>query len=79
MLQQLLFAPITGFVWIAEQVHDRVMEELDQKEILKRQLLSLQNALEFGQISEEDYDEQEEKILLALQAIEDAERAAIAG
>jgi Gas vesicle protein G len=74
MLFNLLAAPVTGLTWIAEQVHDRVMEEFDQKSVLSQQLLALQMAFDLGQIDEAVFDEKEEVLLLALQEIDDAER-----
>ncbi len=75
MLFNLLAAPVTGLTWIAEQVHDRVMEEFDQKSVLSQQLLALQMAFDLGQVDEAVFDEKEEELLLALRAIEDEERA----
>ena len=74
MLFNLLAAPVTGLTWIAEQVHDRVMEEYDQKSVLSQQLLALQMAFDLGQIDEAIFDEKEEVLLLALQEIDDAEQ-----
>ena len=74
MLFNLLAAPVTGLTWIAEQVHDRVMEEFDQKSVLSQQLLALQMAFDLGQIDEAVFDEKEEVLLLALQEIDDAEQ-----
>ncbi|MBD2329409.1 gas vesicle protein GvpG [Alkalinema pantanalense CENA528] len=73
MLHQILFAPITGLTWIAEQVHDRVMVELDQKENLHKRLLALQMAFDMGELDEETFEIQEEELLLAIQAMEEAE------
>lgn len=74
MLFNLLASPVTGLTWIAEQVHDRVMDEFDQKSVLSQQLLALQMAFDLGQIEETIFDEKEEELLLALQAIEDEEQ-----
>ena len=74
MLFNLLAAPVTGLTWIAEQVHDRVMEEFDQKSVLSQQLLALQMAFDLGQIDEAIFDEKEEVLLLALQEIDDTEQ-----
>lgn len=71
MIFDLLAAPLTGLTWIAEQVHDRVMEETDQKTVLSRELLNLQMAFDLGAIDEESFEIKEEQILLALQAIEE--------
>ncbi len=71
MIFDLLAAPLTGLTWIAEQVHDRVMEEVDQKTVLSRELLNLQMAFDLGAIDEESFEIREEALLLALQAIEE--------
>lgn len=77
MLFKLLTFPITGPIegvtWLGEQILERADQELDDKENLNKRLLSLQLSLDLGEISEEEYDEQEEEILLAMQAIEDEE------
>lgn len=76
MVLRLLFAPVTGIAWIAEQLQERVEAELDVKENLQKQLLALQLAFDMGDIEEEVFDEQEEALLLAIQALEDEERQA---
>ena len=68
-----LTGPIEGVTWLGEQILERADQELDDKENLNKRLLSLQLSLDLGEISEEEYDEQEEEILLAMQAIEDEE------
>lgn len=71
MILRLLFAPVTGIGWIAEQIQERVDAELDQTENLNKRLLALQLAFDLGDISEEDFEAQEEELLLAIQALED--------
>jgi hypothetical protein len=74
MVLRLLFAPLTGLAWIAEQIQERADTELDDKENLHKRLLTLQLAFDMGDISEEDFEEQEEELLLAIQALEDEQR-----
>jgi hypothetical protein len=69
MLLRLLFAPVTGIAWIAEQVQERAEAELDNRENLHKRLLALQLAFDMGELSEEDFEEQEEALLLAIEAI----------
>lgn len=76
MVLRLLFTPITGLAWIAEQLQERVDAELDTKENLQKQLLSLQLAFDMGDMDEAEFEEQEEALLLAIQALDDAERQA---
>ncbi len=76
MVLRLLFAPITGLTWIAEQLQERVDAELDTKENLQKQLLSLQLAFDMGDMDEAEFEAQEEELLLAIQELDDAERQA---
>lgn len=76
MVLRLLFAPLDGLAWIAEQIQERADAELDDKENLHKRLLALQLAFDMGDIEEAEFEEQEEELLLAIQAMEDAERQA---
>jgi hypothetical protein len=71
MVMRLLFAPVTGIAWIAEQIQERVDTELNVKEQLQKQLLALQLAFDMGDIPEDEFDPQEEELLLAIQQLED--------
>lgn len=71
---RLLFAPVTGLAWIAEQIQERADAELDDQENLSKQLLTLQLAFDMGDISEDEFEMREEELLLAIQAIEDRNR-----
>jgi hypothetical protein len=75
MVFRLLFSPILGLSWIGEQIQERVNTELDAKENLSKHLLALQLAFDMGEISEEDFEAQEEDLLFAIQALEDQARA----
>ncbi len=67
-------APISGIAWIGNKILEQASGELDDKENLQKQLLALQLAFDMGELEEEDFEEQEEELLLAIQALEDAER-----
>lgn len=67
-------APINGLSWIAEQILERAETELDEKENLGKRLLALQLAFDMGDMSEEEFETQEEELLLAIQALEDQQR-----
>ena len=77
MLLKLLTLPITGpldgIFWLGEQILERANAELDDKENLQKQLLALQLAFDIGDISEEDFEIQEEELLLEIQAMEEEE------
>ncbi|WP_199245282.1 gas vesicle protein GvpG [[Phormidium] sp. ETS-05] len=65
-----LTGPIEGIAWIGEQILERAEAELDSKENLHKKLLALQLAFDLGDISEEDFEQQEEELLLAIEAME---------
>ncbi|MGL4498977.1 MAG: gas vesicle protein GvpG [Planktothrix sp.] len=75
MVLRLLLSPITapfeGVIWIGEQLLERAEAELDDKENLGKRLLALQLAFDMGDIAEEDFEVQEEELLLQIQALED--------
>lgn len=77
MLLKLLFAPVLGPVegvsWIANKILDQADVATNDLESLQKQLLTLQMSFDMGDISEADFEVQEEEILLAMQALEDAE------
>jgi len=75
MLMKLLLSPvmgpINGVVWIAEKIQERTNTEFDDQENLHKKLLNLQLSFDLGEIGEEEFEEQEEEILLQIQALEE--------
>ncbi len=65
-----IMAPVNGISWIGEKILERASTELDEKENLSKRLLALQLAFDMGEMDEADFEEQEEALLLAIQAIE---------
>ncbi len=70
-----ILGPIEGVIWIGEQIQERVDAEIDDRDNLQKQLLSLQLAFDLGDISEEEFEVQEEELLMKIQALEEAENA----
>lgn len=64
-------APLSGIAWIGEKILERASTELDETENLSKRLLSLQLAFDMGDIPEEEFEEQEEALLLAIQALDE--------
>ncbi len=71
MLFKLLFAPVTGLGWVAGQIQQRADAEFDATENLGKRLLALQLAFDMGDIPEDEFERQEEELLLAIQSLED--------
>ncbi|MCA2683992.1 MAG: gas vesicle protein GvpG [Microcystis sp.] len=79
MFLDLLFLPVTGpiggLIWIGEKIQERADIEYDESENLHKLLLSLQLDYDMGNISEEEFEIQEEELLLKIQALEEEEAA----
>lgn len=78
MVLRLLLSPITApfnsLIWIGEQILERAETERDDKENLSKRLLALQLAFDMGEIPEDEFEAQEEELLLQIQALEDENR-----
>ncbi|MGE5660008.1 MAG: gas vesicle protein GvpG [Actinomycetota bacterium] len=73
-LNLLLFpvtGPLSGLMWIGEKIEERANTEFDDQENLHKMLLALQLSFDLGEISEEDFEAQEEELLLKIQALEE--------
>ncbi|MBD2189400.1 gas vesicle protein GvpG [Pseudanabaena mucicola] len=68
MIWQLLTSPLDGLIWIAEQIEERAVTELEKTENLQKRLTTLQLKFDLGDISEEDFAAQEQEILEAMEA-----------
>ncbi|WP_392535574.1 gas vesicle protein GvpG [Nostoc sp. C117] len=73
-----VMGPISGLMWIGEQIQERTNTEYDAQENLHKQLLSLQLKFDMGELSEEEFDTQEEELLLKIQALELEEESRLA-
>lgn len=69
-----IMGPIDGVVWIAKKIEERANTEFNDQENLHKQLLTLQLSFDIGEITEEEYEAQEEEILLRIQALEEQAR-----
>ncbi len=78
MVLRLLLLPVTGPVmglsWIGEKILEQANTEIDDRENLQKQLLSLQLAFDMGEIAEEDFITREEELLLAIEEAEEDDR-----
>ncbi|MBN3885342.1 MAG: gas vesicle protein GvpG [Nostoc sp.] len=78
MVLRFLLLPITGplmgVTWLGEKILEHASTEIDDKENLSKQLLALQLAFDMGEIPEEEFEIQEEALLLAIMEAEQEER-----
>ncbi|MEO1590979.1 MAG: gas vesicle protein GvpG [Cyanobacteria bacterium J06632_22] len=75
MLLKLLTLPVTGPVeglaWIGEKVLEQTGAGGSDLEQLQKQLLALQLSFDMGEVPEEEFEEQEEALLLAIEAAQE--------
>src|SRR6185503_2307546 len=68
-IDNLLLAPISGLKFILNQVQKVADQELNDESLIKHQLLELQMRLELGEVSDEDFREQEADLFARLRVI----------
>lgn len=61
--------PIKGVAWIGQKIKDQAESELTDKSKVQEELLNLQMRFEMNEISEEEYEKKEAKLLERLEAI----------
>jgi gas vesicle protein GvpG len=61
--------PIAGFQWILRTVQQMADEELNNDQVWKERLIELQMMLEVGDITKEQYAQQEAQVFQALRDI----------
>ncbi len=72
LVDDLLFAPFKGINWIFRKVHELAEEELSgEADRIRESLTELYMQLETGQISEQEFDQQESILLDRLDALDE--------
>jgi hypothetical protein len=74
LIDDLLLLPISGFKFVFRTLQKVAEEQYTDDAPMKERLLELQVALENGDVSEEEYVQQEAAILRELRAIENRKR-----
>ncbi len=73
LLRTLLTLPVTGtldgVLWVAGQIHDAALAEINDPATLRRALVDLERDLLAGRIDEDTYDEAETRILMRLRGL----------
>jgi len=68
-LLTLPLAPVRGVIWVAEKLDDAAQRELHDPDVLRAQLAMLNQELEAGDISQEEFEREEERLLDRLEAV----------
>ena len=72
LLTSPVLGPIRGVHWLAAKVTEAAEGELLDEDRVRGELLELQMRLEMGEITEEEYDEQERVLVERLNTIREA-------
>ena len=72
LLDDIFLAPLKGVVWLGEKINEVVERELSDEGLIKEKLMEFQLRFELDEISEEEYNKEEEKLLARLDAIRKA-------
>lgn len=70
----LIKLPVKGLFALFKKIHDLAEAELNDDSKLKEQLLRFQTMFELDQISEEEYQKQEDEIMARLNEIREREK-----
>lgn len=72
LLSKLLLLPVKGpmdgTLWVSAKIHEAAEAELNNPGTIKKTLRELEKALLRGEITEDDYDDAEEVLLIRLKA-----------
>ena len=68
-LLTLPLAPVRGVAWIGEQVAEQAAQELDVESRIRRELGRLEMEHELGNLTTEEFEEQEDALLEELQQV----------
>jgi hypothetical protein len=63
LIDDILFSPVSGIISLAKVLHERAYAELYDPSKIKEELMALQLRFELDEISEEEYDLQEARLL----------------
>ncbi|MEW6375291.1 MAG: gas vesicle protein GvpG [Thermodesulfobacteriota bacterium] len=68
LIDDLLMLPLKGFWGIFKRIHEMVEQELSDETYIREKLMTLRLRFELGEITEEEYSEQEKELLARLDA-----------
>lgn len=72
----LLWLPAKGLMAVFKKIHELAEAELNDESKLKEQLLRFQTMFELDQISEKEYQEQEDEIMARIAEIRERKKLA---
>ncbi|MFH1504863.1 MAG: gas vesicle protein GvpG [Candidatus Omnitrophota bacterium] len=77
LIDDIILSPVKLVVWLGKKIDDVAQKELSDEGRIKEKLMQLQLRFEMDEISEEEYNKQEEEILARLEAIRKAKEEGV--
>ncbi|NQT54340.1 gas vesicle protein GvpG [bacterium] len=69
LVDDILLGPIKLVKWIAEKLHESAEQEVTDESVVQEQLLELQMRYELDEITEEEYQKGEDRLMAKMEAI----------
>jgi hypothetical protein len=69
LIDDILMAPLKGILFVGKKINEVIEKETSDEGTIKERLMRLQLRFEMDEISEEEYDQQEDEILRLLETI----------
>lgn len=72
LIDDILLLPLKGVIWMGKKINEVAEKELTDEGPIKEKLMELQLRFELDEISEEEYNKQEQELLARLDTIRTA-------
>lgn len=69
ILDDILLSPIKFTIWLGEKLRDAAYEEMTDESKIHEELLQLQMRFEMGEIGEQEFEQEEGRLMERLQMI----------
>ena len=69
LIDDILLLPLKGIIWMGKKINEAAEKELTDEGPIKEKLMELQLRFELDEISEEEYNRQEQELLERLDTI----------
>jgi hypothetical protein len=69
IIDDILFAPLKFTIWLGSKLRDAAIQEMTDESRVHEELLQLQMRYEMEEISDEEYEKEEAKLMERLEAI----------
>ncbi|MDY6910543.1 MAG: gas vesicle protein GvpG [Thermodesulfobacteriota bacterium] len=69
ILDDILLSPIKFTIWLGEKLRDAAYEEMTDESKIHEELLQLQMRFEMGEIGEQEFEKEEDRLMEQLEMI----------